>query len=1194
LNSFNDNRVDDESVAWLVDGGAMGELIRTTDWDDSVLGPITAWPLSLKNAINLCLASHLPIAIAWGSHCTHLYNDAYLPLCGAKHPASMGQDFRHCWVAAWPIIGDAFNQALAGRSQKLENKRMFLDRNGYLEETFFTCSFSPICDDTGAFAGVFYPVVETTGQMLAQRRALLIRDIALQSAKAQSVQEVFALSAEVLSENDLDIPFALFYLFDAGRTQARLVAAAGVPAGTAFSPEIVDAGSGTQVWPLFDIASELDPSLILTNIEQRFGTRFGTISCRPYPEPPNAAMLVPINTAGSEMPTGVCVFALSPRLPAEEACRRLCEQIAASIATAIDNVHDRDPANRSVATDASAQFTEVDQFAYQALLLSKQRQRCILEAGEIGAWEVDFATERVWRSPMHDHIFGYGEPLPEWTRETFHKHVVPEDRERVDREFQIALKNPTRGQTTECRIHDANGEKKWIEIHRRVKFDAYGKPERMFGTVKDVTAQLNLKNSLQQQTEILQMTLNGMSEGVIVCNADRELILVNKAAEQMLKMDGGASGSPELASNFQWFQSDGQTAYPDQNHPLLRALNGEKVLDFEAVLRHIDRSVSLIVNCSSAPLKDADGRIVGAVKVFRDVTESKIALQELRNTEQHFKLLVEGTTDYAIFMLNANGHIVSWNPGAQRILGYEEREVIGRHVSIFYTPEDIIKGEPQRKLNQTVQEGRAEEDNWRVRKDGQRFWSTGVLDALHDESGGVRGFVEIMRDNTERRLAEENTYFLANHDPLTGLANRARFMERLHEALLNADRDDTQVAVLLLDLDRFKLINDTLGHHIGDLLLKKVAMRLSKCVRETDTVARLGGDEFVLILTRLKDVESVESLAGKIVQEMCRPYHINRQEVRSGTSLGVAIYRRDGKDAGELLQKADLAMYRAKSAGRNRYRVFAPSMLTEMRIRSEQENSLRHALECQEFELSYQPQIDLNTLCISGAEVLLRNRNRVLQGIPTSKVIALAEDTGLIIPLGEWILQTTCRQMKKWQKMGLPEFKVAVNFSTTHLLAPNFIETVQRILAETGLDAKYLEIEVTEGLLVAASEANNQIMTSLKELGVSISVDDFGTGYSALSCLKNFPVDVLKIDESLVRNLPADQDDVAIVSAIIKLAADLDIRVIAEGVETVDQLTHLKTTYCNTAQGYLFSPAVNADQFETLLHGRTWTTPIFH
>jgi diguanylate cyclase (GGDEF)-like protein/PAS domain S-box-containing protein len=829
----------------------------------------------------------------------------------------------------------------------------------------------------------------------------------------------------------------------------------------------------------------------------------------------------------------------------------------------------------------------------QALQASEERHRFGLDAGGIGVWEINLKTRQTWRSEMHDRIFGYPISLPEWKYETFLSHVVHEDRMRVDADFQETLASKDFWKV-ECRIQRTDGAFRWIAVQGRVARDEQGNAERLYGTISDITEHLKPEESLQRQSDILQMVLNSMSEGVIVCSETGELILVNQSAIQLLNMNDKTSDLRDLVASYDWRRPDGVTEAPYDERPLVRALAGEKVTDIEAVIRSTEKNVNLAVNCSAAPLTDAAGRIVGAVNVFRDVGHSRRAFQELQSAEQHFKLLVEGTTDYAIFMLDANGHIVSWNPGAQRILGYEQIEVIGRHVSLFYTPEDIAKNEPQRKLNQTVEEGRAEEDSWRVRKDGQRFWATGVLDALHDEQGRIRGFVEIMRDNTERRLAEENTYFLANHDALTGLPNRTRFMERLNEALMNADRDDTQVAVLLLDLDRFKLINDTLGHHVGDMLLKKVAHRLSKCVRETDTVARLGGDEFVVILTRVKEIASVDALAGKIVQEMARPYHVNRQEIRSGTSLGVALYRKDGSDAGELLQKADLAMYRAKSSGRNHYRIFAQSMLTEVQIRREQEDSLRHALEYQEFELSFQPQIDLDTLQLSGAEVLLRCKNRVLQAIPISKVIALAEDTGLIIPLGEWILQTTCRQMKKWQKMGLPEFKVAVNFSPAHLLAPNFIETVRRILAETDLDAKYLELEVTEGLLVAASVANNEVMTALKEIGVSISVDDFGTGFSSLSYLKNFPVDVLKLDESLVRNLPSDLDDVAIVSAIIKLALDLNIKVIAEGVETADQLTYLKTTDCNTAQGFFFSPAIKIDKFEALLHSRKWSPPVLH
>jgi diguanylate cyclase (GGDEF)-like protein/PAS domain S-box-containing protein len=829
----------------------------------------------------------------------------------------------------------------------------------------------------------------------------------------------------------------------------------------------------------------------------------------------------------------------------------------------------------------------------EALRTSEARQRHSLAAGEIGAWELDLATGKIWRTLRHDQIFGYQDGTPEWNSDIFMGHVCPEDRERVSASYRDA-RTSLGPWKAEFRILRADGVVRWVAVQSCTTRDAAGNPARMHGTVADVTVQLKTRESLQQQTGILRMVLNAMSEGVVVCDRDGDIMLINKSARQMLNIGNDSLNVRQMSVSYDWYLPDGVTQYTYEQRPLVRALNGEKVTDFEGHIRSPERGVDLIVNSSSAPLRDGDGQVVGAVHVFRDVTAGKRALQDLRNAEQHFKLLVEGTTDYAIFMLDKDGMIVSWNPGAQRILGYQQTEALGRHISIFYTKEDVSKGEPQRILTQAVKEGRVEEDNWRVRRDGQRFWSTGVVDALHDDKGVVRGFVKIMRDNTERRLAEENTYHLANHDSLTGLANRTRFLERLHEALLYADRDDTQVAVLLLDLDRFKMINDTLGHHVGDMLLKKVAFRLLKCIRETDTVARLGGDEFVVILTHLKELDGLEPLAAKIVNEMSRPYYVNRQEVRSGASIGVAVYRRDGQDPGELLQKADLAMYRAKSAGRNNYRIFAKDMLTEVQIRREQEDSLRHALEYHEFELAFQPQVDLDTLRLSGAEVLLRSRNRVLQNMPTSSVIALAEETGLIVPLGEWVLQNACRQIKKWQKMGLPEFKVAVNFSPTHLLAPNFLQTVQSALSESGLDARYLELEVTESLLVAASEANNEIMNSLKQIGISISVDDFGTGFSALSYLKHFPVDVLKLDGSLVRNLPGDRDDVAIVSAIIKLALDLNIKVIAEGVETVAQMSHLQNTHCNTAQGFFFSPPIRTEKFEALLQDSKWWGPVLH
>jgi diguanylate cyclase (GGDEF)-like protein/PAS domain S-box-containing protein len=629
-------------------------------------------------------------------------------------------------------------------------------------------------------------------------------------------------------------------------------------------------------------------------------------------------------------------------------------------------------------------------------------------------------------------------------------------------------------------------------------------------------------------------------------------------------------------------------------HPLSRSLAGETVVDYELSLYDRKRALSITLSHSAAPLRDTDGGIIGAVDVFRDVTETHRARQELQRAEEHFRLLVEGTTDYAIFMLDQNGGVVSWNPGAERILGFRKDEIIGRNFATFFTSEDQARGEPMRKLRQAMCDGRSEDDSWRVRKDGERFWCTGVLGALHDPTGKVKGFVEIMRDNTERRLAEQNVFYLANHDPLTGLANRARFLERLHEALLHADRDGSGCAALLLDLDRFKAINDTLGHHAGDLLLKQVAQRLLSCVRETDTVARLGGDEFVFILTRLKTLAAAELIAENIIRALSEPFEILEHRLRTGASIGIAMYPDDGNEPGELLQKADLAMYRAKSTGRNRYRVFSPGMLTEVLARQQQEEQLRAAIVQQQFELAFQPQIDLLTMQVVGAEALLRCENPLLQSLSARQLVALAEETGLASRLSEWVLEAACKQLSNWRERQMPELKVAVNVSSVQLMDPGFVDQVRDAIERHQLPAALLELELTEGGLVAASTAGSDVMESLKTIGVSLSIDDFGTGISTLSYLKHYPVDMLKVDASLVRNLPRDREDAAIVSAIIKLAGDLRIKVIAEGVETFEQLNFLRSTSCHHVQGFLFSEALRSDKFEQLLQHRKQQGQFFH
>ena len=816
------------------------------------------------------------------------------------------------------------------------------------------------------------------------------------------------------------------------------------------------------------------------------------------------------------------------------------------------------------------------------------------------AARVIYCNHRVWD------LLGYAcdefQPMQSGTPDGL---IHPEDQF----SFQASLErsfNTDSDQAAEflCRFHQKSGQWLWMKVSISVfKRDGSQNPLQLMGTATNISTEMAAKEVLQRRVNFLELILDSMSEGVIVCDANGDLLLVNQAARQMLKSDSALSALSHVRAAYGDYQDSESLVRFWHHHPLVRALAGEKVKDRDLSLFDRKRNISLTLNHASAPLLDEAGQIIGAVDVFRDSTEKHRAFHELKRTEEQFRLLVEGTTDYAIFMLDKNGLVVSWNPGAERILGFGKSEIIGKHLSVFFTPEDHAKDEPERRLKQANQEGRVEEDGWRVRKDGHRFWCTGVTGALRDADSNLTGFVAILRDHTERRLVDQNNFFLANHDALTGLPNRARFLERLHEALINADRDRTRVAVLLLDLDRFKVINDTMGHHTGDQFLKLVSKRLTQCVRETDTVARLGGDEFVLILTRLKSLSSAELIAENVIHELSKTYVVDNHEINSGASVGIAFYPQDGGDAGELLQKADLAMYRAKATGRGRYRVFAPGMLTEIQQRRQQEEQLRSAVAQGEFDLVYQPQIDLETLQIAGVEALLRCRNSQLMALSTRQIIVLAEEMGLVVSLGAWVLDSACRQIAQWRSLSashanfLPElagFKVAVNIAPAQLLATSFVDNLKKILNQHRLPATALEIEITEASLASAIASESRVIDELKSLGVSVSIDDFGAGMSSLSYLKQFPVDVLKLDPGLISNLPRDQEDAAIVSAIIRLASDLHIKVVAEGVENFDQLGFLRSTPCQCVQGFLFSEAVRPDKFIQLLQNRKAGGRIIH
>ncbi|MHB9130783.1 MAG: putative bifunctional diguanylate cyclase/phosphodiesterase [Armatimonadota bacterium] len=539
-------------------------------------------------------------------------------------------------------------------------------------------------------------------------------------------------------------------------------------------------------------------------------------------------------------------------------------------------------------------------------------------------------------------------------------------------------------------------------------------------------------------------------------------------------------------------------------------------------------------------------------------------------------------------------------------------EFVSRSIEQYgYTPEDLYSGVATftsiihpadlERVNREVEQYLDEQQNefvllFRITtKQGDLRWVETHIWVRRDSDGrdllplitGARGVVThlqgIMQDVTERKQAEETIRHQAFHDTLTDLPNRVLFHDRLTVALKHAHRNKKKLAVMFLDLDRFKTINDTLGHAVGDQLLQGVAGRLRRLLREDDTVSRLGGDEFTLLLPEITHADDAANVARKILETFRPAFEIDGRELYVTTSIGISLYPNDGLDAQALLQNADTALYHAKEQGRNLYQFYTPSMNARTLERLSLENNLRYALEREQFVVHYQPQVALESGQVIGMESLVRWQHPEMGLVSPAQFIPLAEETGLIEPIGEWVLHEACSQSMRWQHDGFPPLKVAVNLSARQFHQSNLCEMVAKVLQDTGLQPHLLELEITESVAMRNVEYSVMVMRNLKGMGIQLSMDDFGVGYSSLIYLKKFPINTLKIDQSFIRGLNSDPNDEAIATAIIAMAQSLHLQVIAEGVETEEQLTFLRTHQCNGMQGYFFSKPLPSDAFGQLL-----------
>ncbi len=789
---------------------------------------------------------------------------------------------------------------------------------------------------------------------------------------------------------------------------------------------------------------------------------------------------------------------------------------------------------------------------------------------KVGSWELDITRSKLEWSEEAYRIFGMDEGSPV-SPEIFFSFMHPEDVEKERAAWRAALKGGV--YDVEHRIL-VGGEIKWVREQAELDFDAQRRAIFALGTVTDISAaklaESLLRESQQSQQAIIDTALD--------------------AAIQM-DMQGRVTGWSKQASNiFGWSRDEAlgrllhETIIPEHYRAahwngLQRLLAGGEphVLNsrFEVEALHHDGH-TLSIELSITRIKIHDQFEFSAF--IRDVTQRKREEEQLRLAAKVFE-----STNESILITDVNNNIVAANDAFVHMTGYSFAELKGRNPRIFSS------GEHDETFYRDMWKSINEAGSWQgeivdKNKAGQRFYKHMAINVVRNEQGIITHYVSISSDISERKEYDKNVHFLAYYDVLTGLPNRTLLRDRLGQLIASSHRDKEQFALLFLDLDRFKYINDSMGHSVGDKLLQSVAQRLQTCVREGDTVSRIGGDEFIVLLREIEE-PGVVQVAEKLLKTLATPFNLSGQEISTYASIGIALYPAHASDIDVLMKNADAAMYNAKENGRNNYKFFSP----EMNFRANQvfsmEKDLRVALDQDQFMLVYQPQVDLATGKICGAEALIRWKHPENGFVSPAEFIPVAEETGQIVAIGEWVLRTACWRFASWQKQGLPVFPIAVNMSIRQLRQPNLADVIESILKETGLNPDSLELEITEGIMMGDNKAAMEFLMRMHKLGVQMSIDDFGTGFSSLSYLKNLPVSKLKIDQSFVRDIGSDESDAAIVRSIISLGHRLDMRVIAEGVETLEQLDFLRIRGCDEMQGYFFSRPLAADDFIKFVNG---------
>ena len=823
--------------------------------------------------------------------------------------------------------------------------------------------------------------------------------------------------------------------------------------------------------------------------------------------------------------------------------------------------------------------------AVDTLRTSEERLQLAIEATRLGIWDVDPVSGRRHWSPEFKAILGLP-PAAGPDPEVFASLIHPEDRDEIVARYRRVYETGSTGRyEAEHRIRRADdGAERWVHATGRVFFDARGHPVRAVGTLQDITERRRADQALRESEERYRALVETSPDAVFVHEAGTIVLANTEAAERFGASDPGALVGRSV------FELVDETSLPTaRERTAALKVPGRKVGLAELIYRRLDGTPFPVEVAAASVL--IDGRL--AVQVaFRDIAARKAAETELRaaldRLAQHMDNTPLGVIELA---LDASGQgpdrVRTWSGQAEAIFGWRAEEALGRSLEEL----DLIHEGDQDKaalVRQDLTGGGRRRASATLRcytKEGETRHCCFHASIVHAGEGTPGTALLLIEDMTERLEAQRNIHRLAHHDPLTGLPNRLLFQDRLDQALRVAGRQGRKAVLMLLDLDHFKEINDSLGHPAGDQLLHELAQRLAGLIRATDTWARLGGDEFALIQTGVRGADDAEVMVRRVLQALEQPFTVETQRVHMTASLGVTLFPDDGDTPERLLRNADMALYRAKAAGRRSSAFYRPEMDRELQASRSLQAGLRRALEGEGLRLVYQPVLDVRQRRVVAVEALLRWRHPGGGEVPPASFIPVAETSGLIQPLGAWVLQEACRQAAVWHRTGL---KVAVNVSVAQLRDPELLRALQQAIAAAGIPAAALELEVTESVFLDPSK--DLVLEALHEiagLGVTLAIDDFGTGYSSLGYLKHFPFHKVKIDGSFVRDIGRDAGSDAIVAAVIGLGHALDKQVTAECIESEPQLAFLAEQGCDLAQGYLLGRPQPADAIDRLLAATT-------